>query len=231
MLSRKFSLAALAGTLLLAGPALALTSVYDMTGSSMSMVNAGGLCTAITPCTIPVTGTMTIDDDGIGNVTITGVTLAHNPYEVGAPALRPQRHHRPRCAWACPAVPGAGVTVSGAALFGATQFNQIGTTTCRWALASSRTSPVGVSPLTPYRERRHRDLDVRRARRLHRRGPLYGERASDRDAQSRRHSADPRADDRRCCWRWAWSAWRCGAARCASEIASKDRSSRRARRP
>ena len=72
MLSAKFSLPLALGALLLAGPASALSSTYDVAGSTMSMVNQ--VCN---PCVAAVTGTITLEDDGLGNVTLTDVSLAH----------------------------------------------------------------------------------------------------------------------------------------------------------
>ena len=56
-----------AGVLLLAGAAAALPTTYTMTTAArMSITNQ-----ACAPCTVPVTGTVTVDDDGAGGVSLT----------------------------------------------------------------------------------------------------------------------------------------------------------------
>ena len=84
LLSRMFSLALCGAALLFASSAMATPITYPMTGSTMSQDNtaAGGACTHAT-CNVAVTGNLTLDDDGLGNVTLTQVNLAHPSYQVG----------------------------------------------------------------------------------------------------------------------------------------------------
>jgi len=133
------------GALLLAGSASALGITYDMTGSSMSMVN--GACF---PCTVAVTGTITLDDDGAGNILLYDVSLAHVPYEVASPAFVSVVLERTSIALGPSSVGGTGSTLSSSVLFGGpTGLVQIGTVTCTaGAFPCAITGlPDGVSPL------------------------------------------------------------------------------------
>ncbi len=145
MLSRKFSLPLVVGALLLAGPAWAISTVYDMTGSSMVMVNSGGLCTALTPCIAPVTGFLSLDDDGVGNVTLTSMSLSHGPYEVGSPPALSVILDRVSITPTAADL-GSGTTVNGVTTFGSTTLWQTGTVTCA-GVCSFAGLPVGVTPL------------------------------------------------------------------------------------
>jgi hypothetical protein len=140
-----FPLALFGVASLFASTALALPVSYNMTGSLMSIVNAGGC----NPCTVPVTGTVTLDDDGGGNVSLTDVSLAHVGYEVGAAGLLSVVIDRDSITLGAGSVAGTGSTISDVVAFPATQFAQVGTTTCTMiafpcAVASL---PDGVSPL------------------------------------------------------------------------------------
>ncbi|MGH7336443.1 MAG: hypothetical protein ACREI7_02585, partial [Myxococcota bacterium] len=71
------------GAFLASNPAAAVSTTYFMTaGSQMSMSNI-----ACTPCIVPITGSVTLDDDGTGSVALTDMSLAHAAYEVGLPPL------------------------------------------------------------------------------------------------------------------------------------------------
>jgi PEP-CTERM motif-containing protein len=152
LLSRIFSLAACGAFVLGAGSASALSTVYTVDGfSSMAQDNtaAGGSCTFAT-CNVPVTGTVTIDDDGVGNVTLTNVSVAHNGYQVGPAGLISIVIDRDSISLGAGPVLGSGSTISSVVSFPATSFAQVGTTTCTaivfpCALAGL---PDGVSPLT-----------------------------------------------------------------------------------
>jgi len=127
LLSLRFSFSLLAA-LLFAGSGSAVTYTYNMTGSSMSMTNQ--LCTPAT-CNVAVTGSMTIDDDGAGNVSITSLSLSHVGYEVASPSLLSvvlERTSITLGAGSVAASPGGSTTLS--AVFGGTTLNQTGTVTC-----------------------------------------------------------------------------------------------------
>jgi hypothetical protein len=145
LLSMKFSLPLALGVLLSAGSAAAIPTYYDVTGSTMSMVNQ-----ACNPCTVPVTGYVVLDDDGLGNVTLTTVALSHNPYEVAIPSFVSVIIDRDAIGLGLGVAPGTGTTVGGNVLFGSTQLYQYGTTTCTTgAFPCSITGlPEGASPLT-----------------------------------------------------------------------------------
>jgi hypothetical protein len=111
--------------LLLAGSASAVTTVYDMTGSYMAMQTQSCL-----PCTTPLSGTITIDDDLAGNVTLSAMSLSHPAYEVGVPGVISVVLERTSITLTS-SVAGTGTTApSGNALFGSTSLAQVGTTTC-----------------------------------------------------------------------------------------------------
>jgi hypothetical protein len=126
LLSIRFSLSLLVG-LLLAGPGSAISINYDLTGSFMATSNA-----ACAPCTVPVTGTMTLDDDGAGNVSITALNAAHVAYEVASPSvglsIQLTRTSITLGAGSVAATPGGSTTT--AAAFGGTTLNQVGSITC-----------------------------------------------------------------------------------------------------
>lgn len=130
------------GVVLLAGSASALTIVYDMTGSTMSMVNQ-----ACAPCTVAVTGTITLEDDEGGNILLTDVDLSHGPYEVAIPAFVSVVLERTFISAGL--VAGTGSTLSSSVLFGAETLYQEGTTTCTpGSFPCAITGlPTGVSPL------------------------------------------------------------------------------------
>ena len=144
MLSSKFPLPLALGALLLAGSASALPVTFNVAGSTMSMVNQ--VCN---PCVVPVTGTITIDDDGLGNVTLTDVSLAHAPYEVGLAAFVSVIIDRDSISLGAGPVVGSGSTAGGIVSFGSTTFDQVGTTTCTaGAFPCSITGlPDGSTPL------------------------------------------------------------------------------------
>jgi hypothetical protein len=138
---------AVAGALLFAGSASALSITYDMTGSSMAMVNSAGCA----PCTVAVTGTLTLDDDLGGNILLTDLSLAHGPYEVAlGPGVLSVVIERTSIGLGAGSVPGTGTTVSGNVLYGTTTLAQTGTVTCTPGLFSCALAglPAGVTPLT-----------------------------------------------------------------------------------
>ena len=145
LLSRMLSLAVCGAFVLVAGSASALTT-YKMAGSLMSITNAGGCA----PCTVPVNGKISLDDDGLGNVTLTNVNLSHQAYQVGAPALLSVLIDRDSITLAAGPVAGTGATISSVVSFPATQFAQVGTTTCTAVLFPCAFVPLpdGQSPLT-----------------------------------------------------------------------------------
>ena len=145
MLSEKFSLPLALGALLLAGSASALSTTYDVAGSTMNMVNAGGC----NPCTVPVTGSITIDDDGLGNITLTTVSISHVGYEVGSPGFLSVVIDRDAIGLGLGVATGTGTTVGGNVAFGSTTLYQYGTTTCTPGFVPCAIVPLpnGVSPL------------------------------------------------------------------------------------
>jgi hypothetical protein len=144
LLSRKFSLAICGTVSLLASSAMAIPIVYDMTGSIMSTTNQ-----ACAPCTVAVTGKLTLDDDGLGNVTLTKMNLAHAPYEVASPGAISVVLDRNSIRLAAGPVAGTGTTTSGAVAFGASFLEQLGTLTCTsgFILCIAQGVPEGSSPL------------------------------------------------------------------------------------
>ncbi|HKA14102.1 MAG TPA: hypothetical protein VKH41_03720 [Myxococcota bacterium] len=114
-----------AAALLLAGSASALPTTYLMaSGSQMSMSNQ-----ACTPCTVPVTGSVTLDDDAAGHVALTQVSLAHDPYQVGLPPFVSIVLDRDSIALAAGSAAGAGSTLS-SVVFGSASLAHVGTITC-----------------------------------------------------------------------------------------------------
>jgi len=151
LLSSRFSLSlfASAGALLLAGSVSALTLNYNVSGT-MDMTNTGS-CTPAT-CNVAVTGTMTIDDDEVGNVSITSMNLSHANYEVGSPPLISIQLARSSITLSG-SVLGAGTTLSGATSFGSQTINQVGTLTCTpgffTCVVAGLPAAGGVFPLGP----------------------------------------------------------------------------------
>lgn len=137
-----------AAVLWLAGSASALIISYDMTGSEMSMVNtvAGGPCN---PCLVPVTGSLTLIDDEVGNITLSSLNLAHVGYEVGTPGIVSVVIERTAITLGAGPVGGAGSTLGSNVLFGLTDIAQTGTTTCTPGIFSCALAglPAGSSPL------------------------------------------------------------------------------------
>ena len=127
MLSRMFSLPLVLGALLLAGPASAVTKTFNLvsgnlsTGSTMSTLNEGG------NHVIAVTGYVTLDDDGLGNVTLLDMQLAHLGNEVGFPPFISVVLTRPSIQLGAGSVVGAG-SFATSAVFGSTDIIQPGGT-------------------------------------------------------------------------------------------------------
>ena len=152
LLSRIFSLAACGALVLGAGSASALSTVYSALGSVMAQDNtaAGGACTFAT-CNVAVTGTLVIDDDGLGNVTLTSLQLSHNGYEVGPAGLISIVIDRDFINLGQGnSVLGTGTTLNGVTSFGSAQIYQYGSTTCTALLFPCVLAglPDGASPLT-----------------------------------------------------------------------------------
>lgn len=143
MLSRKIWLP-LFGALLAASSASAISTTFTMiAGSTMTTVNGGG------SHVVPVTGTVTLDDDGVGNVTITDMSLAHVGFEVGSPPFISVIITRPAINLGAGSVAGTGSFTTGA-LFGSTDIAQPGATgncTDGFITCASQTLPSGVFPL------------------------------------------------------------------------------------
>ena len=122
--SHGFSTLLFTGALLLADPVSALSTVYDMAGSTMRMNNQ--VCS---PCTVAVSGTVTLDDDGAGNVVLTDLNLAHAAYQVGNPAVLSIEVERSSILLGAGSVAGVGSTLTLVA-FGSTTIAQSGTVSC-----------------------------------------------------------------------------------------------------
>jgi hypothetical protein len=122
---RRIPLALAVTALLLAGSASALPSTYFMTtGAQMSMVDQ-----ACSPCTVPLTGSVTVDDDGAGNVALTDMSLAHVPYQIALPGAISIILARSSITLGAGSVSGTGSTQSSAS-FGSTSIANVGTITC-----------------------------------------------------------------------------------------------------
>jgi hypothetical protein len=122
LLSRKFSLPLVLGALLLASPAFAVSKTfYLVAGSQMITNNAGG------NHFVGVTGSVTLDDDGLGNVTLTDMSLAHIGSEVGLPPFISVILTRPAINLGAGSVAGTG-SFATSALFGSTDIAQPGGT-------------------------------------------------------------------------------------------------------
>jgi hypothetical protein len=124
LLSRKLSV--VVSALLLAGPASAIPVVYTaIAGSKMTMVNQ-----ACNPnCSVPITGTVALEDNGGGTVTLTGMSLAHAPYQVGLPGFLSVVLERTSITLDAGPVAGPGSTLTSVVL-GPTSIAQVGTVTC-----------------------------------------------------------------------------------------------------
>ena len=113
----------------------------------MSMCQSG----RCSPCTVPVTGTIKLDDDGAGNVTLTKVNISHVGYEVGAAGLLSVVIDRDSITLGAGPVAGTGSTISSVVSFPATQFAQVGTTNYVHPVVfpcGVASPPPGVSPLS-----------------------------------------------------------------------------------
>jgi hypothetical protein len=129
----------------LAGSASALPTTYFMTtGAQMSMVDL-----ACSPCTVPVTGSVTVDDDGAGNVTLTGMSLAHVSYQIGLPSFISIILTRSSISLGAGSVAGTGSTQT-SAVFGPTSLANVGTVSCTSGTLTCTTTlgiPDGTFPL------------------------------------------------------------------------------------
>ena len=138
------TLAALA-VFILAGAAAALPTTYTMTsGAQMSITNL-----ACSPCTVPVTGTVTLDDNGAGGVSLTGMSLAHDPYQVALPSFISIVLDRDSIMLNSGSVAGTGSTLS-SVVFGATTLKNTGTVSCISAILTCPSVlgvPDGTYPL------------------------------------------------------------------------------------
>lgn len=143
MLPRPFSIALFTGALWFAAPASAISTVYDVTGSSLRMFNQ--VCDIT--CRVAVTGTFTLDDDGAGNVQLTELSLAHVSYAVGGTFLN-LVIERSSILLGAGSVTGTGSTL-GSVLFGTTTIAQTGTATCAPAMFTCEVAnlPTGPTPL------------------------------------------------------------------------------------
>lgn len=135
----------LAVSAFLASGSAAIPTTYSMTaGSRMSMSNL-----ACVPCTVPVTGSVTLDDDGAGNVALIDVSLAHDAYQVGLVGFVSIVLDRDSIALAAGSVSGTGSTLT-SAVFGSTTLAHVGTITCTSGAvtcASVLGIPDGTYPL------------------------------------------------------------------------------------
>jgi PEP-CTERM motif len=110
--------------LLLAGPVSVVSAVFDVDGTTMRMFNQ--VCG---PCTAAVTGTLTLDDDGAGNVVLTDLSLAHAGYQIGSPTLLSIVVERSSIVLGAGSVAGTGSTLT-SVVFGSTTITQTGSVTC-----------------------------------------------------------------------------------------------------
>jgi hypothetical protein len=128
-----------------ADSAAAVPTTYFMTsGSRMSM-----RIFACSPCTVPVTGSVTLDDDGAGNVALTDMNLAHDAYDSGPPGFTSIVLDRDSITLGAGSVAGTGSTLESVA-FGPTALAHAGTITCTSApypCASLLGVPDGTYPL------------------------------------------------------------------------------------
>ena len=95
-----------------------------------------------------MTGTVTRDDDGAGNVALTDLTLAHVGYQVGSPSLISVVIERTSILLGAGSVAGTGSTLS-SVTFGSTTIAQTGTATCAPATfgCAAANLPEGPIPL------------------------------------------------------------------------------------
>lgn len=144
MLSRKFSLPLFLGALLLASPAFAVSKTFNLiAGSQMSTVNAGGAHI------VTVTGSVTLDDDGLGTVTLTDMSLAHVGNEVGFPPFISIIITRPAINLGAGPVAGSGSFATNS-VFGSTDIAQPGSTgfcTDGIVTCAAQSLPSGSFPL------------------------------------------------------------------------------------
>jgi hypothetical protein len=89
------------------------------TGSTMTTTNAGGAHI------VAVTGSVTLDDDGLGNVTLTDMSLSHVGYQVGFPPFISIILTRPAINLGAGSVVGTGSFLT-TATFGSTDIAQPG---------------------------------------------------------------------------------------------------------
>jgi hypothetical protein len=138
LLSRKFPLPLFFGALLLAGSASALSTTYGLlAGSTMTTVNGGG------SHSIALTGSITLDDDGVGNVTITNLSLSHGAFQIGSPPLVSVVTNRPSIVLGSGPVAGTGSTLTSATFATATTVDQsTGTLQCDDGLFTCAGPPV-----------------------------------------------------------------------------------------
>jgi hypothetical protein len=149
LLSRKLWLP-LFGALLIASSASAVSKTFTMiAGSNMTTTNDGGVHV------VPVTGSVTLDDDGLGTLTITDISLSHVGNEVGLPPFISVIITRPAINLGAGPVAGSGSFLGGAS-FGSTDIAQPGGTvlcTDGFILCSAQGLPSGIpvplpTPLT-----------------------------------------------------------------------------------
>jgi hypothetical protein len=110
--------------MLLAGSASAVPTTFFMTTAQMSIVDL-----ACSPCTVPLTGSVTVDDDGAGNVALTGVSLAHVSYQIAQPSFISIILTRSSITLGAGSVAGTGSTQT-SAVFGPTSLANVGTIQC-----------------------------------------------------------------------------------------------------
>jgi hypothetical protein len=80
-----------------------------------------------TACVAPVTGSVTLDDDGLGNVSLTDMSLSHAPYQVGLAGFLSVVIARPSITLDADPVAGTGSLVT-SVVFGATTLTEPGGT-------------------------------------------------------------------------------------------------------
>jgi hypothetical protein len=114
-----------------------------VTGATMTTTNAGGAHI------VAVTGSVTLDDDGAGNVTLTDVSLSHVGYQVGFPPFISIILTRPAINLGAGPVAGTGSFLTGAS-FGSTDIVQPGATgvcTSGIVTCAGNSLPEGSFPL------------------------------------------------------------------------------------
>jgi len=131
-----------------AGAASALTITYDIGGGSQ-MVMENQVCD---PCTVGVTGTLTLEDDEAGNVLLTAMSLSHGDLEVAQPPFFSVILNRSDIGLGAGDVLGFGSTLGSTVDFGTTTLAQTGTLTCTGSFVQSCSDQglqEGSQPLTP----------------------------------------------------------------------------------